>query len=107
AIWGPDAEEWKPERWLAPLPKTVEEARIPGIYSNTMTFLGGSRACIGFRFSQLGLKVTLAQLIPSFRFSPSKKEEIEWRFGATTIPGVKGSDSLDPQLPMIVERIED
>ena len=34
AIWGDDALEWKPERWLSPLPSTVTEARIPGVYSN-------------------------------------------------------------------------
>ena len=34
AIWGPDAGEWKPERWLAPLPQSVVEARIPGVYSS-------------------------------------------------------------------------
>ena len=34
AIWGEDALEWKPERWLQPLPRTVDEARVPGIYSN-------------------------------------------------------------------------
>ena len=33
-LWGPDAEEWKPERWLNPLPKAVTEAHIPGIYSH-------------------------------------------------------------------------
>lgn len=33
-IWGPDALEWKPERWLSPLPKAVTDARIPGVYSN-------------------------------------------------------------------------
>ena len=32
SIWGPDAYEWKPERWLKPLLSTVAEARIPGIY---------------------------------------------------------------------------
>ncbi len=34
ALWGEDAEEWKPERWLSPLPRSLEEARIPGIYAN-------------------------------------------------------------------------
>ena len=34
AIWGEDAEEWKPERWLSPLPDSVGEAHVPGIYSN-------------------------------------------------------------------------
>ena len=32
--WGDDAWEWKPERWLAPLPEAVAEAHIPGVYSN-------------------------------------------------------------------------
>jgi len=32
--WGPDAAEWKPERWLQPLPDSVTAARIPGVYSN-------------------------------------------------------------------------
>jgi len=33
-IWGPDSYEWKPERWLSPLPQTVIDARIPGVYSH-------------------------------------------------------------------------
>ena len=33
-LWGDDAHEWKPERWLAPFPKALEDARIPGVYSN-------------------------------------------------------------------------
>lgn len=33
-LWGEDAEEWRPERWLSPLPEALKEARIPGIYSN-------------------------------------------------------------------------
>ena len=34
AIWGEDAYEWKPERFLSPLPPTVEAARVPGVYAN-------------------------------------------------------------------------
>ena len=34
ALWGEDALEWRPERWLAPLPRELEEARVPGVYSN-------------------------------------------------------------------------
>jgi cytochrome P450 len=35
SIWGPDAAEWKPERWLEPLPESVREAHIQGVYSPT------------------------------------------------------------------------
>lgn len=34
ALWGSDVEEWKPERWLSPLPDAVIQAHIPGIFSN-------------------------------------------------------------------------
>lgn len=34
AVWGEDAEEFKPERWLSNLPDTVTDARIPGVYAN-------------------------------------------------------------------------
>ncbi|KAI0059727.1 cytochrome P450 [Artomyces pyxidatus] len=104
SIWGADAAEWKPERWLAPLPESLTEARIPGVYSNTLTFLGGGRACIGFMFSQLEMKVVLSQLIRAFRFSPSKTE-IVWNYGGVTTPSAKGSGVLVPQLPMVVERV--
>ena len=34
ALWGPDVLEWKPERWLAPLPDALGKAHIPGVYAN-------------------------------------------------------------------------
>ena len=34
AMWGSDGHEWKPERWLSPLPEAVLDAKIPGVYSN-------------------------------------------------------------------------
>ena len=34
AIWGEDADQWRPERWLDGLPESVVEAKIPGVYSN-------------------------------------------------------------------------
>ena len=46
SLWGEDALEWKPERWLKPLPDEVIQARVPGVYSNMLTFLGGGRACM-------------------------------------------------------------
>ena len=41
-LWGDDAHEWKPERWLSPLPESVAEAKVPGIYSNLCAYCAGS-----------------------------------------------------------------
>ncbi|KAJ3479304.1 hypothetical protein NLI96_g9146 [Meripilus lineatus] len=103
-IWGDDAYEWKPERWLSPLPNTVTDARVPGVYSNMMTFLGGSRSCIGFKFSQLEMKVVLSVLLKNFRFSPSGKK-IVWNLGPAKYPTV-GRESTHAELPMKVELLK-
>ncbi|GLB40488.1 putative cytochrome P450 family protein [Lyophyllum shimeji] len=100
-LWGPDASEWKPECWLSPLPEALRDAHIPGIYSHLMTFLGGGQACIGFKFSQLEMKVVLSTLVSQFRFSPSDKD-IFWQMSGIVTPTVKGS-SLLTQLPLKVE----
>ncbi|GLB42388.1 putative cytochrome P450 family protein [Lyophyllum shimeji] len=102
-LWGADALEWKPERWLSPLPQALQDAHVPGIYSHLMTFLGGGRACIGFKFSQLEMKVVLSTLISHFRFSLSDRE-IDWVMSGIVTPTVKGS--LQPQLPLRVELVE-
>ncbi|KAJ2929646.1 hypothetical protein H1R20_g7436, partial [Candolleomyces eurysporus] len=91
-IWGPDASEWKPERWLSPLPDRVAEARVPGIYSHMMTFLGGGRACIGFKFSQLEMKVVLSLLLDNFKFAPSE-HKIIWRWNGIVQPTTEQAQS--------------
>ncbi|KAE9386988.1 cytochrome P450 [Gymnopus androsaceus JB14] len=100
-LWGKDADEWKPERWLSPLPEALLEARIPGVYSHLMTFIGGGRSCIGFKFSQLEMKVVMAVLVESFKFSPSAKDsEILWQMNGVAAP-VVGKDN-HPRLPIDV-----
>ncbi|KAF7800123.1 hypothetical protein EIP86_011368 [Pleurotus ostreatoroseus] len=103
-IWGEDALEWKPERWLSPLPEAIGKAHIPGVYSNLMTFLGGGRSCIGFKFSQLEMKVVLAVLLRSFKFSLSGKD-IVWNLAGVNYPTV-GKTSSKPSMPLKVEVIE-
>ncbi|PIL26672.1 cytochrome P450 [Ganoderma sinense ZZ0214-1] len=96
AVWGEDALEWKPERWLQPLPKSVEEAHVPGIYANLMTFLAGSRACIGFKFSQLEMKVVLCMLLSKFKFELSEKPVV-WNFAGVSYPST-GYESSKPEM---------
>ncbi|KAH9485688.1 Cytochrome P450 monooxygenase 91 [Psilocybe cubensis] len=99
-LWGPDALEWKPERWLNPLPEALVEAHVPGIYSHLMTFLGGGRSCLGFKFSQLEMKVVLTLLLENLEFSLSK-QPIIWQMFAISTPNVD-PDSVIPTMPMII-----
>ncbi|KAF8600975.1 cytochrome P450 [Ceratobasidium sp. AG-I] len=104
--WGEDADEFRPERWLEGLPSSAMGAKTPGIYSSMMTFSGGPRACIGFRFSLLELKVILLMLVRFFRFTPADTA-VEWRLGQTMAPfeiGTKLGD-LQPRLPLRVTMI--
>ncbi|PIL26726.1 cytochrome P450 [Ganoderma sinense ZZ0214-1] len=103
-IWGLDAAEWKPERWLSPLPETVSDAKMPGVYSNLMTFWAGGRACIGFKFSQLEMKVVLAVLLTKFKFELTEKP-IYWNLAPVTYPTVV-ADGSHPELPLKVTMLE-
>ncbi|KAH9481617.1 Cytochrome P450 monooxygenase 91 [Psilocybe cubensis] len=105
-LWGPDSYEWKPERWLKPLPDPLVDAHLPGIYSNLMTFLGGGRACIGFKFSQLEMKVALSILIETFRFSPPDKK-IVWQMNTIASPTTSRIENIGHNhLPLIVELVK-
>ncbi|RDX42185.1 cytochrome P450 [Lentinus brumalis] len=67
--WGPDANEWKPERWLAPLPPSVSDAHIPSIYAHTASFLAGPRACIGYNMALTVMRIAITHLVLSFDFA--------------------------------------
>ncbi|KAH9930922.1 cytochrome P450 [Fomitopsis serialis] len=102
-LWGPDAQEFKPERWLS---GTIPEAAhaIPGVWGNMLTFLGGPRACIGFRFSLVEMKALLFTLIRSFEFELAlPKEEISKIPGLVDRPFLKQEKQKGARLPLKVK----
>ncbi|EJF55944.1 cytochrome P450 [Dichomitus squalens LYAD-421 SS1] len=99
-LWGEDAQEWKPERWLKPLPKAVEDAHIPGIYAHLVTFISGGHSCIGFKFSQLEMKVVLSTLVSNFKFELSGKPII-WNFAGIAYP-TTSHESSRPEMTLKV-----
>ncbi|KAI0816023.1 hypothetical protein BC628DRAFT_1334538, partial [Trametes gibbosa] len=101
---GEDAYEWKPERWLSPLPPAVEEARVLGCTRTcTMSFHGGGRSCIGFKYAQLELKVVLAVLLNSFKFALTEKP-VFWNHAGVMYPTV-GEESKRPEMPLTVSQL--
>ncbi|KAA1470689.1 cytochrome P450 [Dentipellis sp. KUC8613] len=95
AVWGPDADEWRPQRWMEPLPETVKSTKMPGIYSHIMTFLDGKRHCLGYRYVQMELKILISELVAALHFAPSAHaDKIAWPMGLTLSPHVDGKMSM-------------
>ncbi|KIY50941.1 cytochrome P450 [Fistulina hepatica ATCC 64428] len=92
SVWGPDAKDWKPDRWLKGNDPTIKNTpRLPGIYGNGMlSFLGGPRSCI---FAQTEIKVLLVTLLSRFSFT-STQDRIVWNLSQIIAPSVAsiGSD---------------
>ncbi|KAF7297469.1 Cytochrome P450 [Mycena indigotica] len=64
AVWGDDADQFKPARWM-----DVDHAARPlmyGPYANLSTFLTGPRTCLGWRFLLLELHTLLAAVVRNF-----------------------------------------
>ncbi|KAF9480874.1 cytochrome P450 [Pholiota conissans] len=64
-LWGDDAWEFNPDRWQN-LPEAV--SAVPSVWGNMMTFIGGPRACIGYRFSIIEMKALIFTLVRAFDF---------------------------------------
>ncbi|KAH9941595.1 cytochrome P450 [Epithele typhae] len=104
SVWGPDALEWRPERWLAPLPGSVEEAGVPGVYSHMMTFLGGARSCVGLQFALLEMKIVLIELLANFAFEPSSTRPVVWNLSGVAYPSTS-VESTKSELWLRVRRL--
>ncbi|TDL20047.1 cytochrome P450 [Rickenella mellea] len=103
-IWGQDADVWRPERWLTPMAESNSRAQLPGVYASMMTFMGGGRACIGFKFAEMEMKLMLTVMLESFEFSLTR--DIYWNMTGLQSPVIKGSDDLTPQLPLKVQFVK-
>jgi len=100
ALWGEDAFEFKPERWES-LPETVQN--IPGVWSNMMTFLGGPRACIGWRFSVIEMKALVFTLVRTFEFELAVSPDMIVKHSAIVQrPLIRGEESKGGQMPLLV-----
>ena len=58
-IWGPDAKEFKPERWLDGDVGLAPRARELAGYHHVMSFIDGPRICLGRLFAVAEFKVRL------------------------------------------------
>jgi len=107
-VWGEDAGEFKPERWLNPMPPKLKEKQkqVPGVYSDLMSFIGGPRSCIGVKFAVVEMKCVLFTLLRSLNISLPPGQEVFERTTIVTRPLVKGREHEGNMLPLFVERVD-
>ncbi|KAJ7496540.1 cytochrome P450 [Mycena latifolia] len=101
-IWGPDSMEFIPERWESQTPISNS---IPGVWGHMLSFLGGPRACIGYRFSLAEMKALLFTLVRAFEFELAVPvEDIGKRSSIVQRPMVRSEPDKGSQLPLLVRR---
>jgi cytochrome P450 len=74
-VWGPDAKSFNPDRFDV---GGIPAKSYPGVYGNLLTFLGGARNCVGYRFALAEMKIMMFVIIRTFAFEElASKPKIE------------------------------
>ncbi|EPQ54006.1 cytochrome P450 [Gloeophyllum trabeum ATCC 11539] len=68
SIWGADASEFKPERWLRDGGIPSKAQKLQG-HRHILTFLDGPRMCLGRNFALAEMKAVVSVLIRHYAFS--------------------------------------
>ncbi|KAJ7200155.1 cytochrome P450 monooxygenase pc-1 [Mycena pura] len=96
-MWGPDAEEFDPDRFF--------DERLKYLLNNSFQFLpfnAGPRICLGQQFAYNEMSFMLIRLLQAFKsfeldeaaFAPEALPPLEWK----DAPGRKGIDRFRPKL---------
>ncbi|RLN53558.1 hypothetical protein BBJ29_007855 [Phytophthora kernoviae] len=79
-VWGPDVDEFKPERWI-----DADTGKLKVIFPfKYSVFLGGPRICLGMKFALAEMKISLASMLSRFEFKTVKDPfEVTYRSSIT------------------------
>ncbi|EPQ51852.1 cytochrome P450 [Gloeophyllum trabeum ATCC 11539] len=106
AVWGPDAKEFVPERWLdngKALPSRAQE--LQG-HRHLLTFIDGPRICLGKNFALAEFKAVLSVLIRNytFEFRDGPRTQVEKARAMLPRPQVVGETAC--RVPLRVRRVQ-
>ncbi|KAF7298528.1 hypothetical protein MIND_00799400 [Mycena indigotica] len=97
SIWGEDAHEFRPSRWM--------EAEPPGNglgmgqHGALLAFLAGHGICIGYRLAMLNIQVLVSTLVAKFAFALPEDDSVRPSFVITLVPKTGDGKSA---LPVVV-----
>lgn len=90
-VWGPNAEEFVPERWLQAdgEDSNAFEERLQKMNNADLSFSAGSRKCIGMHLGKMEVSKTVATLIKLFNIELAYPEK-EWKIHNSLFPRQSG-----------------
>jgi len=103
ALWGPDAKEFKPERWFEDV--TVPAKDLQG-HRHLLTFHDGPRICLGKSFALAEFKAALSVLIRNYTFEFPDGPDTEIETHITIVPRPKVAGQNGAKVPLRVRRAE-
>lgn len=76
-VWGDDAKQFKPERWIDPETGSV---RAESLFK-FIAFHAGPRQCLGKNLAMMEMKIVVATLLSRFQIQVAKRKEGEVKYG--------------------------
>ncbi|KAJ6584069.1 cytochrome P450 [Mycena vulgaris] len=101
-IWGPDAAQFIPERWLKGGSNPPSDTLPRGPWGNVSNFADGPRHCIGWRLAIQEIKLIVSAMVKNFEFRDTGAK-VEKYFSPTLQPFVDGKAA---ELPLEVVPIQ-
>ncbi|KAK0431714.1 cytochrome P450 [Armillaria borealis] len=101
SVWGDDAEQWNPQRFLQP--REREQVSL-GVFSNLMSFSGGVHSCIGWRFAIMEIQALVTELLGTFEFGLPEEDFVMLQSPGqrAVFPLVQGRIHEGVQIPLRV-----
>lgn len=124
-VWGSDAALFRPERWETVSVNSAANA-VPGVWGNQLSFLGGPKGCIGFRFAlieyvhffvsiniknlnltadfTIRMKAILYTLVRAFEFGLAvPADDIIQTQNVVVRPSVRSEPKVGNQMPLLIK----
>ncbi|KAF9070864.1 cytochrome P450 [Rhodocollybia butyracea] len=98
-VFGDDADVYNPDRWF----RSSKKGPTLGVYGNLLTFAGGVRTCIGWRFALYEVQALLVEIINNFELGPTKDlARLRREACLVMLPTLEGEEIKGENLPLRV-----
>jgi len=93
--WGENPDKFDPLRWVD---GRVIQGEAIGPYANLLSFLGGPRTCLGWRFAVMEMQTIFSELLGKFSFAlaEDKPDDLFVQLAATLQPSDPNGKKIAP-----------